>query len=336
MKRQAGFSLIELLVAMTIALIIMATVLSAFSDTMHTNEAVTLMADMHQNLRAGTNLVIRDLIQAGTGVPTGGIPIPNGTGAQPINRPGPTGTALTLDPTWTALPAITTGANVGPAMLGNPTDAITILYADNTLPLNQTPLVDIAPNGSSADVDSGTPITGINNPIRPGDLIMFSNAQGNAIQAVTSVNGQDMRFASSDAFNLNQRGAGQGTIMKLKAGATWPPTTATRIWMITYYLDPVTDPQHPRLVRQINLTPARAVAEVIENLQFSYDIVDGVTNPTNVKAPPSANSSNQISKVNLFLAARSTSVNTRTRQYLRSSLGTQVSLRSLAFVDRYK
>ncbi len=33
---------------------------------------------------------------------------------------------------------------------------------------------------------------------------------------------------------------------------TFPPTTATRIWMVTYYLDNVTDPLHVRLIRRVN------------------------------------------------------------------------------------
>src|SRR3989442_15684192 len=93
---------------------------------------------------------------------------------------------------------------------------LTVLYGDNFLPLNQTQLASIADNGSSATGDPGTPITGINNANRPGDLIMFSNAQGNAIQQGTSVAGQTMNFATTDAFNLKKSKAGQGTIMPLK------------------------------------------------------------------------------------------------------------------------
>src|SRR5207245_4449929 len=80
MKKQSGFTLVELLVAMTITLVVVATTLGAFNDALRANEAVTLLADMDQNLRAGMNLVIRDLIQTGEMIPTGGIPIPSGAG----------------------------------------------------------------------------------------------------------------------------------------------------------------------------------------------------------------------------------------------------------------
>src|SRR5437899_6019902 len=68
MKKQSGFTLVELLVAMTITLVVVAATLGAFNDALRANEAVTLLADMDQNLRAGMNLVIRDLIHSGAQV----------------------------------------------------------------------------------------------------------------------------------------------------------------------------------------------------------------------------------------------------------------------------
>src|SRR5574337_419184 len=367
MKQESGVSLVELLVAMGITLIIVAVALGTFNDALSANEGVVLTAEMDQNLRAGANLMIHDLIQAGTGIPTGGIPIPNngtsGTGATAVNRPAPGGAATftNSDGTlWTSLPTVSPGAGLGPQapfisatggiVLGPATDLINILYADDTLPLNQygtgvtvcdnasppncsASTTAISPTGDSMTVDARLPINLSSNGIRPGDLIMFTNAQGTALQQVTSVGGQTVNFAAGDAFNLNQRSASAGTIMQLQSSGTWPPTTPTRVWMITYYLDTTTNPQQPRLLQQVNLNPARAVAEVIENLQVSYDLVDGVTNPTNVKTPPAANSPNQIRKVNLYLAARSNVLFTKTRKFLRNNMATQISLRSMAFVD---
>jgi len=74
----------------------------------------------------------------------------------------------------------------------------------------------------------------------------------------------------------------------------------------------------------------------VENLQITFDLVDGVTNPTNVDTPPVTNSSNQIRKANLFLSARSQDVNPQTKQFFRNTMATQVGLRSLSFVDRYR
>ncbi len=106
--------------------------------------------------------------------------------------------------------------------------------------------------------------------------------------------------------------------------------------MVTYYLDIVANPRQPRLVRRINNNPGQPVGESLENLQLSYDLVDGLTNPTNIKNPTAPNSPNQIRKVNLFLAGRSNDLYSRTRDYFRNNVATQVSLRSMSFVDRYQ
>ena len=105
--------------------------------------------------------------------------------------------------------------------------------------------------------------------------------------------------------------------------------------MVTYYLDYTTSPTTPRLIRRINNSAGQVVGLVLEDLQLSYDLVDGVTNPTNVETPVAPNSNNQIRKVNIFISGRTDAVIQNTNDYLRHSLTTQVSLRSLAFVDRY-
>ena len=79
-----------------------------------------------------------------------------------------------------------------------------------------------------------------------------------------------------------------------------------------------------------------AIAMGVENVQITYDLVDGVTNPTNVDTPSASNSANQIRKANLFLSARSQDTNPETQQPFRNSLATEVGLRSLSFVDRYR
>ena len=76
MKRQAGFTLIEVLVATAIMMIIAGSVYAALTNAIRTTEGVALLADTQENLRAGMNYVVRDIVQAGEGIPQGGIPIP--------------------------------------------------------------------------------------------------------------------------------------------------------------------------------------------------------------------------------------------------------------------
>ena len=56
--------------------------------------------------------------------------------------------------------------------------------------------------------------------------------------------------------------------------------------MYTYYVHEET-PGIPRLMRKMNHAEAQALAGVIEDLDLSYDLVDGTQNPTNIKDLPS-------------------------------------------------
>ena len=338
---EAGFTLAELLVSTVVTLMVLAAALGAFADAMRITDTARETTDTNQSLEVAMSLMVRDILQAGSqGFPIGGIPVPSGTGVSPINRPAPAGSSLTFPADYEVLPAISPAGGLGPLVLGVTTDMITIMYVDPTLPTitidEPEGLGSIAADGSSMSVPAGVTISGPDG-IQEGDLIFFSNSEGKAIQAATYVTGQTVIFGASDDLNLNQRGAPQGTILELQsAPGEYPVTSAQRVLMISYYIDLVTDPALPRLVRQVNNGDRLAIALGIENLQITFDLVDGTTNPTNIETPAAPNSPHQIRKANLFLAGRSLDVNPRTRQYFRNTVATQVSLRSLAFVNRYQ
>jgi hypothetical protein len=336
-KKDAGFTISEALVATLLTSVVIGSALGAFNDGMSLADTTRIVSETNQSLQAAMSLMVRDFIQTGQGIPTGGVPIPTGTGSTSVIRPGPPGSAFTFPGGWTTLPAIAPGSNMGPVVLGVQTDIVTLMYADPTLDLNMWPLTAIAADGSSMTVDARTPIT-TTDGLKVGDLVMFSNAQGNALQMVTRVTGgQTVFFDPGDLLALNQPAAAQGTLIGLQSSpGVYSPTTATRISMISYYVDRITDPNLPRLVRQVNGGPRLAISLGVENLQFTYDLVDGSVNPTNVPEPPPANSPNQIRKANLFLSARSLDQAPRTHQFVRNSMATEVGLRSLSFVDRYK
>ena len=133
-------------------------------------------------------------------------------------------------------------------------------------------------------------------------------------------------------------------------------TEATRIRMTSYYIDEVTNPRRPRLVRRMNNGDplifdnklGTAVALDIENMQITYDIADGVTNPANVRmtdadldgtgaCAPRAARRTRSGRSTWLLSGRSWQRPMRiTGQFFHNTLVTQISLRSLAFVDRYR
>lgn len=334
-KNEAGFTLAELLVSTVVTLMVLAAALGSFSDAVRITDAARETTDTNQSLEVATTLLVRDLIQAGQGVPTGGIYLPSGNGATAIKRPSPAGSDMTFPLGTEVLPALMPGASLGPLVLGVQTDMVHIVYADPTLAIDSPAAdPDIANDGSSATIDPAVDITG-QDRIQAGDLILFHGDNGSALQMVTSTNGQTMFFGAGDPMNLNQRGASQGSVLFLRTNNQFDGVTLTRVHLISYYIDATTDPALPRLVRQVGMGPRLAIALGIENIQMTYDLVDGVTNPTNLQDAVAPNAPHQIRKANLFLAGRSLAVNPRTRQFFRNTVATQVSLRSLAFVDRY-
>lgn len=379
-KKMSGFTLVELIVALAVTMIALGAAMLIFRDSTKANSNVTQTADMSDNLRAGLNFIVQDLIQTGTGIPTGGISIPNTPNAsgcnigRPVNRP-PAVLNLTFQGPNSAnpgcnviLPAIEPGNALGPAIsspdgtTGAPTDIITTMYVDNTLPTGllskpingaSCPAGSIAANGSFITFDpacANLGATGIS--VNPGDLLMIynSNNPNGILQTVTSVSGQTLNFAVGDPFNLNGRTTTEsaGTILQLQnlvGGApngTYPPTSATRVWMITYYLDATADPRHPRLMRAVNFNTPQPVAETVENLQFSFNFADGtVPAPVNqftvpTVPVPSGDNENQIRSVNVYMGARSTATAAITGKYVRTNLATQVALRSMAYFNTYK
>jgi len=379
MKKKTGFSLVEIMIALAVTMIALAAAFLLFRDSTRANSNVTQSSDMSDNLRAGLNLIVQDLIQTGTGIPTGGISIPNTVNAagcnigRPVNRP-PTVLNLTFQGPNAAnlacnviLPAIEPGNNLGPTITspdgtsGPRTDILTILYADNTLAMVQKPIVSAScPAGTISstgltikfDASPGCVTLGAAGiPVNPGDLLMIYNANNpnGILQTVTAVSGQTLTFSPGDAFNLNGRTSSEtaGTIKQLQnltggvPNGTYPPTSATRIWMITYYLDATTDPAHPMLMRAVNFNTPQPVAETVENLQFAFNFADG-TSPAPVNQfsvptvpAPAGDTENQIRVANVYMGARSTTSAANPGKYIRTNLSTQVALRSMAYFNSF-
>jgi hypothetical protein len=257
----------------------------------------------------------------------------------------------------------------GATVTGGNSDIINLMYADTTLldtnghSLNQFPIYlnpgatgtagcaaanpNPFPAGSVATVGTTTTInfdascitiSAGNTAIHVGDLIMLqSNAGATALLTVSSTTGNSLTFSSGDAFNLNNSGKAFGTIAQLGSYTT-AIITATRIWMISYYISNV-DPLRPQLMRQVNFNAPQAVGEVIENFSLLYDAVVPGTSPatvtTNITSPTTAQLP-YIRDVFITLYARSENPYARTGNYFRNNLTTAVSVRSLNFFNEFR
>ena len=294
-----------------------------------------------------------------------------------------------------ALSAVVPGSGIGQpgksidpvtklVLTGNNTDVVNILYADNILVdssaaqnhLYSYPVYQptgpsqtcnagaaapgnsvLSPTGAFVKLDPNCFLMpGATNPISVGNLIMFHNQNGTALEYVTSVAGSQINFAAGDPAGLNATGKAAGTVASLQnpLGGGFPPTTITRVWLISYYIDSTTDPRHPQLMRQVNypnyptvataVNPPQAIADNIEALSFSYDITGslapGGTYPAgagNAPTPVAPDGPNQIRAANIFLAGRSEAFGQLSTSplFLRNNLSTQVSIRSLAFLNTF-
>jgi hypothetical protein len=363
MRSDRGFALSEFLVASVITLAVIGVAIKTFDDALKINDATLKLTDAGQNMRSGVNLLVRDLLQAGRDIPTGGIPIPSGAGAVNVQRPSPSGWSYAFDnTTLTTLGAVTTGNNLGSVIAGRQTDMITILMGDPFLPNSSVPSPYTTPTtagfvvkpstvsttGPKMSADGSSMTMGNQSawfagdlangmaPIKTGDILLFKSQTGSAMQVVTSVSGGTVSFASADPFNLNQRSAANGNITDILGS----DMSVQRIMMISYFVEETT-PGEPRLMRALNMHPAQALAGVVEDLQFSYDLVDGATNPVNVNDVPfTAGSdtftSSQIRKVNLKVGVRSEEKSRSTGDYMRHYITTVASLRNLAYVAEYQ
>lgn len=342
-----GFTIVEMMVAATISLILLGAAFHFFDDMQSMTQSVAVMADVNQSLRGSIDLIGRDLYQAGASIPIGGVPLPNGTGASFVNRPGPGGQYFPLNNG--VLSVITPGYGLSGNIDGNTSDEVTVVMVDgnwtsqssmmiNSITSAASPLTGYVVNvPASYNLSSGSSYN-----VNIGDLLMFSTTGGlSALGLVTGVDttGNNITFAG-DSLNLDQVCAAQGCAGSIDSLQTDPigqpgvyPSgmTLTKVDMITYYLDN-SNPAHPyTLMRQINASTPNAVAYGINALEFSYDLSTGTSNVRN----PDPVTPNQIRSVNLMLSAVSAHTLRRTGQYFSNTMTTTVTIRNLEYVNQF-
>jgi prepilin-type N-terminal cleavage/methylation domain-containing protein len=339
-SKTRGFTLMEMLVAMTIGLVVLGSSLSLFNKAVQLSFIVTQRAEMQQNGRSAIDMMAKDISLAGSGIPSGGVQLPDGVGGTPskfgcdttkcyiTNNQFPLGNNFfgVIPNPGIGLSVKTTTGALGPA-----TDVITLAYTDSTFPLNQW-AVTVNTAGTIATFSLPNPLpnplpvpwppTAVNDPaqgLKTGDLVLLTNNLGSAVGEVTLVApagaNVNVTFGNLDTLNINQSTAASGNIKALNGGSGW---VAKRLLLISYYIDIPPGPDGirytaddgpPRLMRQVNGQPPNPVAENVSGLQLSYDIfndISGVATANLKDAGMSVgNSPNQIRKVNLVVSTRS-------------------------------
>jgi len=353
----AGFTLVEVLIAMALGLIVLASAVTLFQQGMDASYLVVQRAEMQQNARAAVNLMAHDLSMAAQGgFATGGIQLPSGAGS--VNEVYGCSSAgcYLAGATFpnNRLYALTPGPGVGPNILGVNSDTVLTAYIDSNFNTGQACATDVKVTPGTSVVVTVNPAT-MNPPladpaagISVGDVLQLCNVNGCAAGTVTAFNAAagTITFKDNDPLLFNQSNAAVGTVASLgpftnpvpPAVCKNPQLTMSRILMATYSIDN-TNPNAPRLMRQDGAHVPNPVAENIENVQLTFDVFDdnaGVA--TNNLADPigSGFTPNQIRKINVWVSARSARQGLLRRGFERVILGTAVSPRNLSFRDRYQ
>ena len=228
-RSDRGFSLIELLIAMGLTTAVMGVAMAGLSDAMRANDTVISVTGMNNGLRLAMDLMVRDLLQTGSGLGKGHV-IQTPQGGTLIKRPGPPGTSFTRPAAELTIPAVIPGAGLGPSINGAATDIITILTADN----NFTDVPVAAVTSNYVDVTAATNIgTGVDRVI-PGQLLMVIKGAATTLVEVTDVVAASRRikFDGSDSLNLNQNGGsivGSMAALNAKSPTGAAAAAATRI-----------------------------------------------------------------------------------------------------------
>ncbi len=370
-SREAGYSLAEMLISMGIMTVVMGATAAALTTRRRkcATRAV-LMTGVNNSLRTGMDLMIRDMLQIGSGLPPGHvILIPSGTGAVQMNIPGPPGTAFVTpvgDLDWAA---VIPGNGLGPTINGVATDTITMLMADNNfvdMPLtgltNTTSTIAATQPGDRSRPSTFRPAS---NRLLAGQLLMLEKGSHDDAGAdhddqlhEPAGDVRQRRFAEAEpdgGGGRQRRRPPRGGAARYACGNGTIPTTATRVRMISYYLDNYgvrtirgwsagsTTAIRPRSTTSYGT----AVAIDIENLQFTYDLVDGVNNPSNVSVrhrrlhgerrvqPECRARRRRFARSTSCSWARSANPLPGKTSVFRNMLTSQVSLRGMAFVDEY-
>jgi type II secretory pathway pseudopilin PulG len=234
-KSQLGFSLLELMVASAIGIIVIMAMTQMFRMAMNATFTVTQRAEVQENMRAGIELMTKDLSMAGAGLPSGGLKLASGTPSLlACNQAGfcylGAGEAYpSANTMYGIIPGFSKGVESSAVITAAPAatnDSITSVYCDYNFPLSNFTFTF---NGSGTQatvgvINAGTYPSNIlaNGGLNVGDLIFFlvstagqgttSGSQGTSVAQTAATVGEitgipsntQIDFAAGDALNFNQ------------------------------------------------------------------------------------------------------------------------------------
>jgi prepilin-type N-terminal cleavage/methylation domain-containing protein len=243
-RRERGFSLLEMTVAMALGTLVLGAAVQLYSQGVGATWTVSQRAEMQQDFRAASNMILKDLSLSGAGLPNAAaIALP--TAVTPVygcdqsvcylGVANNTGATYPKQGTTPYLYGLLPGYNAGPTVSTPPgqTDVITVVYTDTALYLNcYAPTVTAKGFVTFAPVVTvpatpwpppGCLPTGVTSPqylndsvigLTPGDLVLMTLNGTTIVAEVTgtvsspSANTFVVPFANNDALHMNQTPSG--------------------------------------------------------------------------------------------------------------------------------
>ena len=323
----SGFSLVEAMIAMTILLVILGGVFSAFKSLSDVNVASLQAFDRSHNLQTGLNLIRRDLQRGTSIIPNEGLPlvgndwgganrcIINSGNAVACPNPLPAGDTVILLPKGTSA----AGRNGMPAGVNfvfdaitpltvNGKNAISIIYADSFARNIRVQLTNTTTAGffevTPAATATADMIAGFRT-IQRGDIISVNGGTINGFLHVT----QEPNSLPSIRCGNNDNTGFNGTQIPIMVNTLGPVEfEISLVRRVTYFLQDMPDEEDSGktvkwLMRQVNLKPAVELIPGVINLDFDYNIAlpgGGTVTSFNV-ANPTPLQTRDIRMVNVYI-----------------------------------
>jgi type II secretory pathway pseudopilin PulG len=350
--QQAGFSVFETLIAITVMILVTAGVCSLMRDSMTIANTTYELTDAQESLRTAQEYISRDLMNAGDGlksityIPVNTTfvsnyltrtPISDSTMPTAATNLGILTTDNNLPSAWTtpgplASPSPAATASPTPVALLAGTDRQTILEIDPDLASNpQIVPASITSAGDEVALVSTTTAADMAK-FTPGEIYFFTSSRGGTFAALTSIDSTNKKlyFASGDRSGLNT--TTNNRVKDISASGTLP-TTLQRMKIIHYFVD-----TNKLLKRRVFGDKGAAfrdtiVAEHVLSVQFVYslglDSNGDPVQPTDVITTPTQQVN--ISQVQVTVTVETPHVNQSGVRPPPLSSTTTTSLRNMQF-----
>jgi prepilin-type N-terminal cleavage/methylation domain-containing protein len=316
-RSESGFTVVEMLIAMTIFLIVLSSVYGVLRIGNITRNSINSRTETIKNARLSLNAIGRDAVNAGLGFTRVGGIVPDDFAHTRLNIPSDSNDERDL------LTGIIAGNNINESDLsptGTKNDVIAFAFRDLYFNSGNSIIVTDSSESSNSIVLT-TNANGCQN-CKPFDLYLVESGDGKqaVVMATAIPNSSSMVLGRDDPLDLNQKANGnvdeRSILHKCATGETIscfnynPQATAKKIYWMSYSVD-----VDGTLVRTTygNNTGGTAAQQIqkqplaygIQNFQVRYLMQDGT-----ISDDPSAGNTNQSNLNNIVQIEITTTVKT--------------------------